>query len=342
MPLNFDPTLVPLPSHSYQVSTRKKPGVGMDYLGDRVFRGIVFHRAVSGNQTFQNAIDWLLNPISRGLTDGFIDHRTGEMCFINPIKAIHPGNKLPDGYRDRAGWAQGPYNASEASADGRAFRAKYGAKLGANIVNQDLESMEVTGNYESPLSVATKKTLAQWTASRAQLLKIPWDRFPINPATGLTMIYGHREFCGTSWKLCPGSVLWAFVNGELILMVQDILKAAQTSGEIVAPKPPTYVQRDVPSFISTWTDAPSYTEKRTDGTEIVYFPTEHEYVANESAPQMKYADPDSALVGPPTPIGEDANFAFVFEFGGEEWGLRPNGTRQRLKHFRVLDASQAA
>ena len=336
--LNFDQALVPLPKHSYQDCSRKKPGIGMDYLGDRTFRGIVFHRALSGQQTFQNAIDWLLNPISRGLTDGFIDHRTGSMVFINPMKQLHPASVLPAGYRDRAGWAQGPYTAAEASADGQAFRNNYGGEIGAHIINQDLESMEITGNYEFEISEGCKQTLAQWAASRAQLLKIPWWSFPINPATGLTIIFGHREFCGLSHKVCPGAVVWAFINGELIDMAQAILKAAQTTGKpIDEPIPVTiYVDREIPAFIAAMEDEPSYRETRADGSEIVYFPTEAQYVAFESAPQFKWADDGSPKVGPDTPAGEDANFAFVFDWNGEGWGLRPDGTRQRLKHFKVV------
>lgn len=234
MSLNFDPALVPFPKHRFKLATAKVEGVGMNRLGSRQNQGIVFHRALSGNQRFDDAVDWLRHPAVEGLTDGYIDHRTGEMVLINPMKAMFP-SEVPESWADMAGWANGRYRNAEASADGRAFVAKHGGRFGASAINQDLESMEITGNYGTPISDACKTMLVQWAASRAQFHKIPWDRFPIKPADGLTIMYGHVEFCGAREKICPGPVVWDFMTGELIQRVRDALRAAQLEGKEFNP-----------------------------------------------------------------------------------------------------------
>lgn len=232
MKLNFDPSLVPMPKYEFRLSVKKidyaKGGTGQDNFGPRTHRGISWHRGVTGSQTLDAAVDYLLRPDVGGLTDGYIDNHTGRLIFMNPMKHLFP--ELPAWWEDRAGWANGPYKAAEASEDGRKFVAKYGAKLGANIINQDLESFEILGNYTSPLSDAAKRTIVQIQANRAQRKKIPWNSYPINPATGLTEIYGHREFCGTAYKVCPGEVVWEFINGEGVRMTREVLKAAQLHG----------------------------------------------------------------------------------------------------------------
>lgn len=338
--LNFDPKLVPMPKYRFKLAVNKREGVGMNRFGPRVHRGNVFHRALSGNQSLDTAVGWLLRPDVRGLTDGFIDHRTGEMVIINPMKAMFPG-EVPANWQDMAGWANGPYSATASWPDGRAFRNRFGGKLGADIINQDLESMEITGDYNTPLSEAAKATMVQWTASRAQYHKIPWDKFPIDPATGLTMIYGHREFCGDGHKICPGPVVWEFINGELIRRVREILKKAQTTAVTVppvTPKPePTdpwpYPEPDIPAFIKN-PDARPYLE---DGNGTTLFWTNRQYRAKRDTKRLKYAYDGAPEVGPLIPKGTDFNIAFVFTaHNGKEYGLTPYGTRVLLDDLEVV------
>lgn len=240
MALNFDPSLVPFPPYEHRWALNKKDGHGQDDLGTRVHRGIAWHRGVTGSQTLDAAVGYLIAPSTAGLTDGYIDNNTGRLVMMNPMKAMF--SDLPAWWEDRAGWANGPYggfpfNEAVVSADGKAFRHKYGGRLGANITNQDLESFEVLGNYTTSISDRCKRTIVQIQANRAQIKKIPWDSYPINPATGLTEIYGHREFCGTGYKECPGKVVWDFINGEGIVMTREVLKKAQTAGTAVKPAP---------------------------------------------------------------------------------------------------------
>lgn len=248
--LNFDPALVPFPPYEHRWALNKKDGVGQDNLGQRVHRGIAWHRGVTGGQSLDSAVSYLISPNVAGLTDGYIDNQTGRVVMMNPMKSMF--SDLPSWWEDRAGWANGPYRSANASEDGKAFVAAYGARLGANIVNQDLESFEILGNYDTGISAKCKQVIAQIQANRAQRKKIPWDSYPINPATGLTEIYGHREFCGTGYKLCPGAVVWDFINGEGVEMTRAILKAAQTKGSTApaptptpTPPPPTTPQPDI-------------------------------------------------------------------------------------------------
>ena len=338
---NFDPALVPLPKHDLDLNYTKT--TGMNKLGNRTLRGIVFHRCLSDGQTFAGAVDWLKRPSTAGLTDGFVDHRTGQMRFINPMKSLAATftGTIPSSRADMAGWANGPYKSALASADGRAFVNAYGGTLGADIINQDLESVEVTGDYDTEISEATKQTLAQWAASRAQLLKVPWDSFPIIPSTGLTMIYGHREFCGTDYKLCPGSVVWTFINGELISRVQTILKAAQTQGATVTPstpstddqttEPTTYAKPIKPSYLDS--DLPVIDDA---GTTV--FRTNAQYVAIRDTPRLQRASSKAPKVGPDIKAGEDFPIAFVFtsKSDGEQYGLTNYGTRVKLADLKVV------
>jgi hypothetical protein len=144
--------------------------------------------------------------------------------------------------RDLWGWAQGPINWNVASPDVKAFVNAHGGNY--NTWNGYIESIEIEGFYDDPVSEPTLKKLAQMTASRAHDDGILWSQFPLRN-NGLTFIYGHREACGTAFKLCPGSVLWAFINGPLIDRVQTILKAAQMGTVTNVPKP-VYVKARVP------------------------------------------------------------------------------------------------
>ena len=251
-------TTIAMPAMSRQIATAKRNGVGMDRIGPRTLRGIVFHRALSGTGGAQGVADWLKRSDVQGLTDLVIDHRTGAMIRINEILGTSA---------DMSGWANGPYQSGVASDDAKAFVAKFGSRYGASVINADLESIEVSGDYDTPISEACKAGLAQWTAARAQQLGCTSASFPISPRTGLTVIYAHREFCGTGYKLCSGSVVWDYINGEMIGRVKALLKAAEVGNSVSAPAPkpaveavkPTivYAKPNIPAFLTDENAAPT-------------------------------------------------------------------------------------
>lgn len=235
MNYNMAKGIVALPGHSVALATRKVEGVGMNRLGPRIRKGLGWHRAQGGG-----AASWLSRPDVAGLTDRVISAKSdATMTEINRITGTNA---------DTWGWAQGPYNADVASADAKAFVARYAGRYGASIINGHLESIEVEDFYDDPISDATRRDLAQWAASRAHDDGITWDKYPITPE-GLTHNYGHLEFCGTAYKRCPGPVLWAFINGELIDRVQPILKAAQIGTKPPQPAGPVYRRASLPAFM---------------------------------------------------------------------------------------------
>lgn len=350
--LNFDPKLIPLPAHDVVYAWNKVEGVGTNFMGPRTFRGDTLHRCLSNGQTFDGAVDWLLRSTTAGLADAFIDHRTGKLRFINPMRALAStfNFKMDPNWRDEAGWTNGPYQEWVASDDAKAFVAAYGGQLGANIINQDCENIEITGDYDDDISDACKTTVVQVMASRAQLLKIPYTSYPINPATGLTVIYGHREWCGTDYKLCPGSVVWAFMNGPMISLVQAKLKAAQTSGIAVTPTVPAkpvlvpsiYEKPILPAWLKGWSGAPTIPNVP-DVTGDV-FATTTQYVALRDTRRRQSWLPDSKDVGPKIkgPVGsakgEDFDVAFTLTSAkdGKEYGVTWYGTIVDLADLKVV------
>lgn len=350
--LNFDPKLVPLPKHDVDYAWNKVENVGTNFMGPRTFRGNTFHRCLSDGQSFEGAVDWLLRASTAGLADAFIDHRTGQMRFINPMRALAStfSFKMDPNWEDQAGWTNGPYQEWLASDDAKAFVAAYGDRLGANIINQDCENVEVTGDYDDDISDACKATLVQWQASRAQFLKIPYSSYPINPATGLTVIYGHREWCGTDYKLCPGSVLWAFMNGPMIGLVQAKLKVAQTSSIAVTPSVPTkpvvvpsiYEKPILPAWLKGWSGAPTIPNVPDVAGDV--FATTTQYVALRDTRRRQSWLPDSKDVGPKIkgPVGsakgEDFDVAFTLtsQKDGKEYGVTWYGTVVDLADLKVV------
>lgn len=188
-----------------------------DNLGQRRVYGVAQHTMVGtlwGTDAFfrsgaQGLTDYGIGDVSDGAgNDGAI------LRWNDPLGRPHPGispNRWP--------WASGPCNGME--GDGPAFVGKYGP----NAVNGYLVSIERSdgGNPERAPSDAYLESFCQLTAYWADYAKVPWDSFPINPATGLTFYYGHYEF---STKSCPGYAVRA-KQSYVIERVREILKAAQ-------------------------------------------------------------------------------------------------------------------
>lgn len=239
MELNFDPNRAPFPPYTFTLAWNKVEGVGMNSLGPRVFKGNTFHRGLTGAQTFSGAVGYLIAPSTRGLTDGYIDRNTGELVMMNPMRALFPN--APAAWKDKAGWANGPYGGNpfdinNVSADGQAWVRAFG-RMGADTINQDQESFEITGNYDYAISDKAKDTIARICANRAQILKIPHDQWPVIPGSnGASALMGHVEWCGKAHKICPGPVVWDYMNGELVTRVRAILKEAQM-GTTPVPEP---------------------------------------------------------------------------------------------------------
>jgi hypothetical protein len=318
MTLNMQPGLVPLPAHSVRLTTSKVEGVGMNQLGPRFLHGVCFHRAQGWGSE-----GWVKRPEVQGLYDWIISEKShADMVQIN---------KLAGTWDDLTPWAQGPYIASAASEDGKAFvRARGG---NPNVVNQHLESIGIEGFYDDPISDNCKRDLSQWTASRAHDYGIEWARFPIAP-NGLTFIYGHREFCGTAYKVCPGSVVWTFINGELIDRVQHILRTAQEGNK------PTPVYRR-PSMPTIMVSGPLPENPILNGRELTL--DNRFYRVKELTGRYTSASLTSTRSGPSLRPGDDLRIVYRWANKvGDEWGLSVSAHRIPMADLELIPESEKA
>ena len=193
-----------------------------DVLGQRSVKGVCLHRMLG---TLWGT-DAYFRAGAQALTDYGVDNTTGELLRWNNEFGAASAGASPN----RTPWASGPWN--NVPGDGAAFVAKFGA----NGINQHLVSLEISGQYSDPLSEAAKGRIAQLIAWEADQAKVPHDKWPINPATGLTFLYWHNEFVGTAYKPCPGSVVMDWTPA-LIEQVRGLLRAGQTGEPSQDSKP---------------------------------------------------------------------------------------------------------
>lgn len=192
-----------------------------DDLGPRFNIGVVYHRMLGSLMGTEQYFD----QGAAGLTH----YGTG-----------HPGDHdgeirmWCDPRTNRAPWASGPVKAPW--GDGPAFVAKYGV----NAVNNDLIAIEISGGYNDPISDTTKDTIAALTAYWADQGKVPWDVYPLNPASGLTFTYWHQEFTGPAEKICPGPVVMNATD-DIIARTKAMLKQYQAEEK---PPMPTVTYPD--------------------------------------------------------------------------------------------------
>jgi hypothetical protein len=184
---------VPVPKNFQDRQIPDAQNHAWDNLGQRVLRGIVYHRMLG---TLWGT-DAYFRQGAQGLTDWGLDHNTGEILRWND----YLGRGKPGISPNRAPWASGPWQ--NPPGDGRAFVAKFGV----NGINRDLSAIEISGNYDTPLSEAGIEAIVALSAYLADVAKVPWDTFPTFPSTGLTFVYFHQEFCGPATKICPGPVV---------------------------------------------------------------------------------------------------------------------------------------
>lgn len=204
-----------------------------DLLGARGVRGVVLHRQQGSNWGTDayfrkvpngSAANCPAGPDTtftyggcNGLTDLGIDSQTGESLMWNSAFG-YPAVGVS---ANRSPWASGPYRAT--SGDGKAFVDKFGI----NAINRDCPSIEIDQFFDSPLAEAGKQKIVEWVAYFADQSKVPWNVFPMNPATGETFLFYHWEFCGKDYKICPGPIVEAFLP-DLIARVITRLKQYQT------------------------------------------------------------------------------------------------------------------
>lgn len=184
-----------------------------DYLGQRAVMGARWHRMVG---TLTGTDGWFRRGAA---SDGLTDYGIGCAATDGPGLAgviyrwNDPTGKAHSGVSpNRSPWASGPYSSSCAYGDGR----RNVAERGVNAVNRDGVSIEVSGNYDTPLDDKCRDSLIKLTAYWADQARVPWDAFPTDPARGYGFVKYHKEYCGNpdppescpqGVKACPGMVV---------------------------------------------------------------------------------------------------------------------------------------
>ena len=220
-----------VPHPSYLDRPIIKPnGFGMDLLGRRTVKGVVYHRMIGslwGTDTY------FRSPSVGALTDYGVG-TTPQDGAANDGLIIRWNDPLGL----QSGWASGTWDSAYAYGDGKAFVQKYAPKsnVGVSVINKDQASIEISGlTYELAITAKTKQSVAAISAYWADQYGIPWDVYPIAPQDGFSFVRWHNEFGpdhGT--KKCPGQVVMD-ATPEIIEITRGILKQYQLDGAEVPP-----------------------------------------------------------------------------------------------------------
>jgi hypothetical protein len=140
-----------------------------------------------------------------------------------------PSSVLVDGVArpvspHRSPWANGGSDGLE--GDGPAFVRRFGI----SAINRDLVSIERSdgGVQSTPMSPKQLEAICGLTAHWFDVAKVPWDRFPGNPAFGVVTHLMHYEF---ATKGCPFQPVTSRID-EIQDRIRQILKAGQTLGNM--------------------------------------------------------------------------------------------------------------
>jgi len=211
---------------------QKPEGAGQNNLGQRTVKGVVWHRILGTL--------WGTDSYFRGPVQALTDYGVGVQATDGDA---HDGEILrwnnPLGHQ--SGWASGPVSAPY--GDGAAFVDKYGI----DAVNRDQVSIEISGNYDTPLSEKARQSIVGLTAYWADQAKIPWHEFPNIPGDGFSFVRWHQEYTIGTGKVCPGPQVMGETSA-LIQRVAGVLKQYQAGGTV--PKPPVYAPADLPEWFA--------------------------------------------------------------------------------------------
>lgn len=250
---------------------------------------------------------------------------------------------------NRAGWANG--SVKSPYGDGK----KYLDLFGINAVNRDIEAMEISGNYNTPLDPASRDAIVAWTAWRADQygawLKergetFDFTTFPLIPSqNNRSFVIWHQELTIGTGKVCPGEVVIR-ETPALIARVADMLRQYQTGEPAPAPAPPApdplYAQPiPIPALLQQdWTGDTTPAVVTEEGTEFIFV---NDVVrATVELPRRQQARNDSPVIGPTIPAGTEFIVSWMFRSrtDGKLWYLTPWWTRTPVAQVeRIRDAA---
>jgi hypothetical protein len=280
-PLTFGK--VPFPPYHDRPIT-KREGVGSDNLGKRSVIGVTYHRMLGS----LNGVDsYFRQPATAALTDYGMGVAATDGADLDAV--VYRWND-PLGYQ--SGWASGKVIAPW--GDGLAFVNKYGA----NAVNKLRASIEISGNYDTPISDAVKQRVAEISAYWADQCQIPWNVYPIRPEDGFSFVCWHQEFTGPQEKVCPGAVVMNATN-DIIARTAAILKQYQTQAVVIppTPKPDKYAA----PVTYPWLSQDDGKVHEVGGTRVL--PLTLTYTTTRSTPRYQRGSKQGAKIGPNIPKG---------------------------------------
>lgn len=201
------------------------PNGSFDLGSRRSIVGTCVHRM---DGTLMGTDSFFRNDFPEALTDygigGALDGARDGVIFrwLNPTGRIVP-------------IASGPFDGPE--GDGPAFVNVYGG----GAINSRLVSIENSGcsgrpdaspfcqgKPETDVTAAQFESLCQLVAFWHDQIEVPWDQFPINPATGVNTQMQHFEFAK---KACPFPILRGLTSAYQA-RVKEIMRAAQGEDDV--------------------------------------------------------------------------------------------------------------
>ena len=301
-----DPVFGRAPHPDYVDRPISKPeGNGQNDLGQRSVKGVVLHRILGTL--------WGTDSYFRGPVGALTDYGVG-VASIDGAERDGQILRWNDPLGRQAGWASGPV--SGAYGDGIAFVNKYGI----DAVNRDQASIEISGNYDTPLTEAARDAIAGLIAYWADQAEIPWDVFPVTPGDGFSFVRWHQEFTLGTGKVCPGPEVMGETSA-LIERARQIMRAAQTGGKRSAPPP--YATPELPAW---WAESLAQLRPgdRSEG-DVKYRVLRRNFRVKVQTTRRSKPDPRSAVSGPKLAVGELLFSERLVEANGKSFVLTNDG-----------------
>ncbi len=314
--MNMQPGLISLPPMTDRIIPDAQNSA-WDDLGQRRIMGVVLHRQIGTNWGTDGWFRtmWQANGEpgggQLGLTDLGIDNKTGEILVWNDAL----GRAGPGVSPNRAGYASG--RVSKPYGDGAAFVAKYSV----NAVNRDQRSIEIAGNYDSPVSEAALDRIALVIAHDAHEYRIPWDQFPTAPQDGFSFVRWHQEYCIGTGKVCPGTVVMDLTKG-LLARAKEIMRRHQTGAVAPTPQPAPTPPPPGPVFVPFTPNRRFHAHAGATGRQY----------GNRQAPiRKRYADGEE-IVTAGYYLGEDVNGErrWLLTVGGGQLRVHASGVKETI------------
>lgn len=287
-----------------------KQNTAWDNLGQRSVKGVVLHRMIG---TLWGTSAWFKQGAGKSpsLTDygvgvASIDGTINDGLILrwnDPTGAQRPGCSP-----NRSGWASGPVNKSY--GNGKAFLDDCGS---INCVNRDQASIEISGNYDTPLSSKALESIAALIAYWADQAKIPWNVFPTVPGKTYSFVRWHQEFTIGTGKICPGPVVMK-ETPVIIERARQIMKIYQGAGQEEFVKP-----GDFPAYDGT--------DKKVNA-KTFWACSRIVTVVDDTLPSLQFAGPDAKHTRAPYKKGDNVEVIYaVLGFNDQPYWVTKDGSR---------------